>query len=167
MAVKEQIPPYQLSILACVAAVLIGGTFWWLGAKKPDRWVATMAHNNHAGYGGGRLDCYACHRAEGSQVGFKTQLNCVYSVCHGELAPTMSPEAAVAEFRLSKGEFGSKISDEDANYYLGLHASVRTQACTDCHKEHQKYEVVYPPGFPKRDAKAVAWVSLLEERGAR
>lgn len=170
MALREIPPPQQFSIIACIAAVVIGGALWKFGHRQPEKYIAQMTYNSHASVAGYAMTCYQCHQpAAGNVRGqFQTALTCFTSYCHGDLKPEHSREQRmehlVGEF---SGDRKRQYTPDEAEHFLDLHQAVEGQSCWTCHTEHHKTIPPLPPGFQRwgeqdrQDSAERPWRPLL------
>jgi hypothetical protein len=103
-----------------------------------------MTINKHNEYSAS-LKCYDCHVPRGSSMGLATTLNCLTSGCHGELAPDINHEEAIA----LKDKVWNYYPDARARieHYLELHRAFAEDSCSSCHSEHQRMPIRIPDGW--------------------
>lgn len=162
-AVKEKIPPTQLSIGASVVGVIIGGLIFWAGWKKPQVWTSQMAISHHASYGA--FECMWCHNPQPNKYG--TGMTCSSMDCHQEFEGMGGVYAATVDEAVQKMltlEYTPAWTADAARHHYELHLAAQSVgSCMACHSEHSNEKPKFPPGFSEfkpTTAHATEWKSI-------
>jgi hypothetical protein len=144
MALAEKRVPKYLSMAAIVASVAFTGWLADVGNENPRKYLASMAINHHAGYGGA-LACQECHVVSGGAFSMHSELNCTTAKCHGSLHADTSEERAL-ELAIEQHQ-PMPDAEQRARFFLDLHNTFKDRACWSCHTEHTTRPTVVPPGW--------------------